>query len=234
MERTARAAGLLADAATVTARNGAPGGSAGDQAARVTDTDEAGICPGDRLTSVGSAPGILVSCQLGNLPDRTHVRRPAPPLLYFPAVLAIRSVRISLLTSGAKRLEPLTSCMPSGGSMSTCVSLCRSPSSRVPASAQVAVLPAVPLPSPPNTPAATQMQPDQRQLLYIRLQVRAAQRTADLIGQAGQARLPALPQPLPHTRPCQPAATGRSRTIRQPSSPGTPGEISQQRPVLPN
>ena len=30
-------------------------------------------------------------------------------------------------------LEPLTSCMPSGGSTSTRVYLCRSPSSRVPA-----------------------------------------------------------------------------------------------------
>src|SRR3984957_20974832 len=38
------------------------------------------------------------------MPDRIHVRRPGwPPLLYFAAVLAVRTVRISLLTSGAKR-----------------------------------------------------------------------------------------------------------------------------------
>ena len=39
--------------------------------------------------------------------------------------------------------------------------------------------------------------PDQRQLLHPRLQVRAAQRTTDLIHQAGP---PALRQPLPHSR----------------------------------
>src|ERR1700733_5015956 len=38
------------------------------------------------------------------MPDRTHIRRPTPPpLLYFPAVPAVRCVRISLLTCGAKR-----------------------------------------------------------------------------------------------------------------------------------
>ena len=37
-------------------------------------------------------------------PIRTHIRRPKrPPLLYFAAVLTVRSVRISLLTSGTKR-----------------------------------------------------------------------------------------------------------------------------------
>ena len=37
-------------------------------------------------------------------PIRTHIRRPTrPPLLYFAAVLPVRVVRISLLTSGAKR-----------------------------------------------------------------------------------------------------------------------------------
>jgi hypothetical protein len=40
----------------------------------------------------------------GRLPIRTYVRRPTrPPLLYFPAVLAVRVFRISFLTSGAKR-----------------------------------------------------------------------------------------------------------------------------------
>ena len=57
-------------------------------------------------------------------------------------------------------LEPLTSCMPSGGSTSTRIHLCRSPSSRVPASppasAPVAVLScctaAIPAGSPSGAP----------------------------------------------------------------------------------
>jgi hypothetical protein len=44
------------------------------------------------------------SPQPGKYPIRTHVRRPTrPPLLYFAAVPAVRFVRISPLTSGAKR-----------------------------------------------------------------------------------------------------------------------------------
>jgi len=70
-------------------------------------TDETRICPGDRLTGAGSALGIRCpasSHSRARRPIRTHVRRPTrPPLLYFAAVLAVRSVRISLLTSGAKR-----------------------------------------------------------------------------------------------------------------------------------
>jgi hypothetical protein len=62
------------------------------------------------------------------------------------------AVRISLLTSGAKRAQPLTSCMPSGGSTSTHVHPRRSPSSRVPTrpplSACVAVLPCCTAPTP--------------------------------------------------------------------------------------
>jgi hypothetical protein len=64
-------------------------------------------------------------------------------LLLYPFV---RSVRISLLTwVKLRRFELLTSCMPSGGSTSTRVHPCRSPSSRVsarpPPSMCVAVLP---------------------------------------------------------------------------------------------
>jgi hypothetical protein len=49
--------------------------------------------------------GVLPRALAGERrPIRTCVRRPiGPPLLYFPAVLAVRTVRISLLTSGAKR-----------------------------------------------------------------------------------------------------------------------------------
>ena len=52
VDRTAKmasAAGLLANAATVTGGNGSPSGPVGDQAARSHRTDGAGICPGDRL-----------------------------------------------------------------------------------------------------------------------------------------------------------------------------------------
>ena len=45
----ASAAGLLANAATVTGGNGSPSGPVGDQVARSHRTDGAGICPGDRL-----------------------------------------------------------------------------------------------------------------------------------------------------------------------------------------
>ena len=48
-----------------------------------------------------------MSCQQrqpGNMPDpNTRTAAGRPPLLYFPAVLPVRFVRISLLTSGAKR-----------------------------------------------------------------------------------------------------------------------------------
>jgi hypothetical protein len=65
------------------------------------------MCPGDRLANAGSAPAIRCSARSPRRrrwPIRTHVRRPTrPPLLYFAAVLPVRYVRISLLTSGAKR-----------------------------------------------------------------------------------------------------------------------------------
>ena len=65
-------------------------------------TDEAGVCPGDRLPNVGSASGIRVlpAAPAGaRCPIRTHIRRPKrPPLLCFPAVLAVLVVRISFLT----------------------------------------------------------------------------------------------------------------------------------------
>jgi hypothetical protein len=102
-----RATGLLVNAATVTGGKGSPGGPGGDQAARVTGPDETGICPGDRLANAGSAPGsgvLPADPRRRRCPIRTHVRRPKwPPLLYFAAVLAVRFVRIRLLTSGAKR-----------------------------------------------------------------------------------------------------------------------------------
>ena len=49
--------------------------------------------------------GVLLAAPAGaSCPIRTHIRRPKwPPLLYSPAVLTVRIVRISLLTSGAKR-----------------------------------------------------------------------------------------------------------------------------------
>jgi hypothetical protein len=105
--RTASSTGLLAYAATVTGGNGPPGEPGGDQVARVTGPMRRVNCPAHRLGSAGSAPGSrrrANSPQPGKRPIRTHVRRPTrPPLLYFPAVLAVRFVRIRLLSSGAKR-----------------------------------------------------------------------------------------------------------------------------------
>jgi hypothetical protein len=70
-------------------------------------TDDRAMCAGDRPTNAGSVSGIRCpasSLARGRCPIRTHVRRPTrPPLLYFPAVLTVRVIRISLLTSGAKR-----------------------------------------------------------------------------------------------------------------------------------
>ena len=70
-------------------------------------TDDRGICAGDRADQPRFSAWNPVSCQQprpGTCPIRTHVRRSSwPPLLYFPAVLAVRSVRISLPTCGAKR-----------------------------------------------------------------------------------------------------------------------------------
>jgi hypothetical protein len=64
-----------------------------------------GVCAGDRLATAGSAPGIRCPASSpaeARCPIRTHVQRPKrPPLLYFPAVLTVRTVRILLLTCGA-------------------------------------------------------------------------------------------------------------------------------------
>jgi hypothetical protein len=50
--------------------------------------------------------GLASSPRPGRYPIRTHVRRPiGPSLLYFAAVLAVRFVRIMLLTSGAKEIR---------------------------------------------------------------------------------------------------------------------------------
>ena len=102
-----RATGLLANAATVTGRNGPPGEPDGDQAARVTGPTRPGFAqvtgwptPIQRL----GPWGLPATPAGGRCPIRTHVRRPnRPPLLYFPAVPAVRFVRITPLTSGAKR-----------------------------------------------------------------------------------------------------------------------------------
>jgi hypothetical protein len=105
--RTASTAGLLANAATVTGRNGFPGGPDGDAVARVTGPMTGRFAqvtgrptPVQRLESAV----LPAASSRGRCPIRTHVRRPTrPPLLYFPAVLPVRFVRIRLLTCGAKR-----------------------------------------------------------------------------------------------------------------------------------
>jgi hypothetical protein len=101
---TASAAGLIANAATVTGRNGPPGGPGGDQVARVTRPMTGRFAqvrgrpsPIQRLPS-----GALPAARTGaRRPTRTHVRRSKrPPLLYFPAVIAVRVIRISLSDLG--------------------------------------------------------------------------------------------------------------------------------------
>jgi hypothetical protein len=77
------------------------------QAARVTRSRGQGVSPAQRPGSVIPGPGIRRPCQqpagvmslVGT--DAPRLRR--WPLLYFAAVLAVRSVRIALLTRGAKR-----------------------------------------------------------------------------------------------------------------------------------
>jgi hypothetical protein len=67
------------------------------------------ICPAGRAGSAAARLGIgglASSAGAGRHSIRTHVRRPTgPPLLYFAAVFAVRSVRIMLLTSGAKEIR---------------------------------------------------------------------------------------------------------------------------------
>jgi hypothetical protein len=66
-------------------------------------------CPGGRLVSADPAPEtscLTSSTWRADLPDpNTHTAAHGPPLLYFSAVLAVRSVRIMLLTSGAKEIR---------------------------------------------------------------------------------------------------------------------------------
>jgi hypothetical protein len=92
--RTASAAGLLANAATVAGRNDPPGEPGGDQVVRVTGTDDRAICAGDRADQRRFRIWNPVSCQQrqsGKMPDPNTFGGPTrPPLLYFPAVLAVR------------------------------------------------------------------------------------------------------------------------------------------------
>jgi hypothetical protein len=105
--RTASGAGLLANAPTVTGRNGPSRGPRGYQAVRVTRpmTRRSAQVTGRPTPVQRLESTVLPAAPAGTrCPIRTHIRRPRrPPLLYFPAVLAVRTVRISLLTSGAKR-----------------------------------------------------------------------------------------------------------------------------------
>ena len=101
------AAGLLANATTVAGRNSPSGEPGGDAAARVTGpmTRRFAQVTGWPTPIQRLEPAVLPAVSPEeDAPIRTHVRRPTrPPLLYFAAVLAVRLVRISLLTSGAKR-----------------------------------------------------------------------------------------------------------------------------------
>jgi hypothetical protein len=121
-------------------------------------------------------------------------------------------------------LEPLTSCMPSGGSTSTRVHLCRSLSSCVPArpplSVCVAVLPCCTAATPPGaTSRAPEGSPDQRQPCIP--DYRCALRRAS--GQRAPEALATLPRTLPHSQP---------RTVaRLATTPGAP-RVAQQRPLL--
>ena len=169
----------------------------------------AGICPGGRLASRSPVPGTewaASSPDGGRCPIRTHVRRPnGPPLLYFAAVLAVRSVRISLLTSGAKRartadllhaiwrqhVHPRPSpqvTILQRPYAATCVRTC---------CCTFLLYRCHPCQA---HPLQLRCRPDQRQLLHIRLQAGAIQRTADLTGAdwAGQAPgIPSASPPLP-------------------------------------
>ena len=84
-----------------------PGGPGGDQVARVTGPARPGFAQVTGLTMRFSAWNP-VSCQQPRpeedaRSEHTYGGPAGPPLLYFAAVLPVRSVRISLLTSGAKR-----------------------------------------------------------------------------------------------------------------------------------
>jgi hypothetical protein len=133
----------------------------------------------------------------GRYPTRTHVRRPfGPPLLYFAAVLAVRSVRIILLTSGAKEIRTpdllyaiWRQHVHPRPSVQVTILMCACAATSVHV---LAVLPccAASLPCP-GAPVAVEMKSDLRQPC-TRLQGRAARRTAHPIKQASEARAPAL------------------------------------------
>jgi len=94
----------------------------------------AGVGPGDRVTKRRFSAWNPVSCQQswpGKMPDpNTRTAAQSAAVAVLSCCTHCPVFRISLLTSGAKR----TSCMPSGGTTSTHVHPCSSPSSRVPAS----------------------------------------------------------------------------------------------------
>jgi len=112
-------------------------------------TDDRAICAGDRPTNAGSASRIRCpasSLTRGKMPGpntRTAAQLAAVAVLSCCTRCSICSKKFydQVELSG---LEPLTSCMPSGGSTSTRVHPCRSPSLHVPArpplSMHVAVL----------------------------------------------------------------------------------------------
>jgi hypothetical protein len=161
----------------------------------------------------------------GRCPIRTHVRRPKPPLLYFAAVLTVRSVRIMLPTSGAKaiRTPDLLHAIwrqhvhprPSRRSPSPCVP------ARPPPSACVAVLPCCTVAAPPGaTSRAPRGGPDQRQPCIPGY--RCALRRAS--GQTGPGSPRHSPATSPHPQP---------RTVaRLATNTGHTKGVLQQRPLL--
>ena len=90
----------LANAATTAGKHGPSGGPGGDQAAKVTGPMRRGSAQVTGLINVGSAPGIRCpasSPSRGKVPDpNTHTAAQAAAVAVLPAVLAVRTVRISL------------------------------------------------------------------------------------------------------------------------------------------
>jgi len=131
--------------------------------------------------------------------------------------------KVSLTWVELSGLEPLTSCMPSGGSTSTHVHPCRSPSSRVPASPPasgwVAVLPCCTAPiRGRRAPPAAELEAWPAATLGNRLQAHAARRTA-LSGQAA-------PDARPSATPPPGSAQGAAATTATGSSPPQPPRAS--------
>jgi hypothetical protein len=99
---TASTSGLLANAATVTGRNGPRGGPGGGRVARVTGPARRGFA---QVTGLPAPVQRLESGVVQAIPAGEHARSehtyggPAgPPLRYFAAVPAVRTVRIMPLT----------------------------------------------------------------------------------------------------------------------------------------